>query len=75
MVNEPTSIHEDVGSISGLTQRVKDHVAMSCHVGHRRNSDPMLLWLWCRPAVTALTGLLAWEPPYATGEALKRPNK
>ena len=28
--------------------------------------------LWCRLAVTAPTGSLAWEPPYATGAALKR---
>ena len=26
---------------------------MSCGVGHRRGSDPVLLWLWCRPATTA----------------------
>ena len=26
----------------------------------------------CRPAATALIGPLAWEPPYATGVALKR---
>ena len=28
--------------------------------------------LCCRPAATALIGPLAWEPPYATGAALKR---
>ena len=33
-----TSIGEDVSSIPGLTQGVKDLA---------------LLWLWCRPAVTA----------------------
>ena len=34
-------------------------------------SDPMLLWLWLRPAATALNRPLAWELPYATGVALK----
>ena len=42
---------------------------MSCGVGHRHGSDPTLLWLWCRPAVTAPNGPLAWEPPYAVGVA------
>ena len=37
--------------------------------------DPTLLWLWCRPAATALIGPLAWEPPYAAGAALKRQKK
>ena len=27
---------------------------MSCGVGRRLGSDPALLWLWCRPAATAL---------------------
>ena len=45
---------------------------MSCGVGHRRSSDPMLLWLWSRPAATAPIGPVAWEPPYAVGAALKR---
>ena len=39
---------------------------MSCGVGHRRGSDPALLWLWRSLAATALIGPLAWEPPYAT---------
>ena len=47
-------------------------VAMSCGVGHRCGSDLMLLWLWCRPAAVAQIGPLAWEPPCATGVALKK---
>jgi len=42
---------------------------MSCGVGCRRSSDPVLLWLWHRPAATAPIRPLAWEPPYAVGEA------
>ena len=45
---------------------------MSSGVGHRQGSDPALLWLWCRPAATALIQPLAWEPPHAVGAALKR---
>ena len=48
---------------------------MSCGVGRRRGSDPMLLWLWRRPAATAPIRPLAWEPPYATGAALKHKAK
>ena len=31
-----------------------------------------MLWLWRRLAAVALVRPLAWEPPYATGVALKR---
>ena len=34
-----------------------------------------MLWLWHRPAATALIRPLAWEPPYAEGAALKRKKK
>ena len=53
---------------------------MSCGVDSRCSSDPELLWLWRRPAATALIRPLAWEPPRAMGAALekakrKRPKK
>ena len=75
----PTSNHEVVGSIPGLAQWVYGSgVAMSCGVGCRRGSDPMLLWLWHRSAATAPIGPLAWEPPCAAEvaqEMAKRQNK
>ena len=52
----PTSIHEVGGSIPGLSQWVR---------------DPVVLWLWCRPAAAAPILPLAWELPYASGAALK----
>ena len=45
---------------------------MSCGVGRRHSSELVLLWLWCRSAVTTPIGPQAWEPPYAVGVALKR---
>ena len=45
---------------------------MSCSVGCRLGSDLALLWPWRRPVATVLIHPLAWEPPYATGAALKR---
>ena len=48
---------------------------MSRGVRCRRGLDPTLLWLWCRVAAVAAIGPLAWEPPYAMGDTLKRPKK
>ena len=60
-----------LASLSGL--RIQH-----CHelgVGCRRDLDSELLWLWHRPASVAPIGPLAWEPPYATGVALKNKTK
>ena len=48
---------------------------MSYGVGRKRGSDPELLWLWLWPAAVAPIRPLAWEPPYATGVALKKTPK
>ena len=46
---------------------------MSCGVGHRSSSDPVLLWR--RLAAVTLIRPLAWELPYALGVALKKKKK
>ena len=58
---------QSLALLSGL----RSGVAVSCGIGRRLGSDTALLWLWCRPAATALIRPLAWEPPYAVGVALK----
>ena len=59
-----------MGSNPGLTQWVKDLV-----LDLRGGSDPLLPWLWCRPAAAAPIRPLAWEPPYAVAAAVKREKK
>ena len=48
---------------------------MSCGVGRRHGTDPTLPWLWYMPVAWAPIRLLAWEPPYAAGAALRRLKK
>ena len=61
-------------SIPGLAQWVKDpsSIVTSCSSGSRGSLDPVLLWLWHRPAAAALIQPLAWELPYATAVAIKQ---
>ena len=64
------------GSIPALAQWVKGpSIVRSCGVGCKRGSDLALLWLWCRLAAAAPIWPLAWEPPHAMGEAIKRQKK
>ena len=53
-VTNPTSIHEDAGSMPGPLSGLRISFAMSCGIGHRQGSDPVLLWLWCRLAAATL---------------------
>ena len=49
-LTNPTRNHEVAGSVPGPAHWVKgSSVAVSCGVGRRCGSDPMLLWLWRRP--------------------------
>ena len=57
-----------------LLSGLRIQVARSCGVGHRYGLDLVLLWLWGRPATTALIPPLAWELPYAAGVALQSQN-
>ena len=70
-VKNPTSIHEDVGSVLGLSG-LRSCIGASCGIGCRCISDLAWLWLWCRSAAVAPIQSLVWKLPYATGVALKR---
>ena len=58
-----------LASLSGLS------IQHCCELWCRSQGDLALLWLWHRPADVTPVGPLAWEPPYATGVALKSQKK
>ena len=77
------SLLEDAGLTPSLPRWIKDP---ACHshsnmeskpegIGRRCGPDPMLLWLWCRPAAAGAVQLLSKELPYATSAAIKDKNK
>ena len=48
---------------------------MSCGVGCRRGSDPVLLWLWRRLVATAPIRPLSWDSPYAVEASLEKAKR
>ena len=61
-----TRIHDDVGLNPGLAQWVRVlALPWAVMLGCRCSSDPVLPWLWCRPAAVSLIQSLPWELPYA----------
>ena len=58
---------QSLASLSGL----RIHVAVSYGIGHRRSSDPVLLWLWYKLAAAPPIRLLGWKLPNAPSLALK----
>ena len=50
-----------------LLSRLRIWCCCELGVGCRRSLDPVLLWLWYRPAAVAPVRPLAWELPYAEG--------
>ena len=48
---------------------------MSCSVGCRCGSDPMLLWLWCGLEAVAPIWPLTWELPYAANAVVRKTRK
>ena len=60
-----------LASLSGL--RIWHCQELRCR--YQMLLTPPLLWLWHRVVAAAPFGAVAWEPPYSSGEALKRQNK
>ena len=71
----PTGLHGCRFDPWPLSVAQGSSIPMSCGVGRRHDSDPVLLWLWCGPAAVTPVWSLAWELPYAARVALKQAKK
>ena len=76
LLKNPTRIQEDVGSIPGFIQGVKDLALLGAMVQVAATAlIPCCCGCGVETAAAALTQPLAWEPPYAAASALKRKKK
>ena len=67
-----TSIHEDVGSIPGLSlSELKIQHSQELWYRSQMRLGSCVVWLWRRLAATVPVGPLAWEPPPAADAAIK----
>ena len=62
-LTNPTSIHEDAGSIPDVTSGLKIQHCGELWYRSQTGLDPTLRWLLCKPAAAAPIQTLAWEPP------------
>ena len=62
-----------LASLRGL--KIRHCHELWCRLQMWLHFNPVLLWLWCRPAAAAPIWSLAWELPYAVGTALKSLKK
>ena len=69
------SMRMRIQPLASISELKHPALPLSCGVGHRCGKDLVLLWLWCRLETTTPTGPLAWEPPCASGVALKKKEK
>ena len=60
-VTNATRIHEATCGFNPWPHSVDEEagIAMSYGIGRKLSTDPMLLWLWCRPTAVALIRPLA----------------
>ena len=64
-----------VRSLASLSGLKIQHCRELWWRGCTHGLDLALLWLWCRAVAVAPIRSLVWEPPHASGGALKSKNK
>ena len=71
----PTSIHEDVGSIPGLALWVRIQIGLSCGVGYRRGLRSRVAMAMVQSGGYSSDATLSLGTSYAMGAPLKNKNK